>query len=72
MPVTLIEKTDKKKSTTSTARVYCALCTRTVEASVAAEPNLVYRKASLRVIAGQKCPRCSASLDAAFVLGPSN
>lgn len=71
MPVSVLEKNEKKK-TLSTARVYCALCTRTVEASVAAEPNLVYRKASLRVIAGQKCPRCSASLDAAFVLGPSN
>ena len=64
---------DKKKTaTTATARVYCALCTRTVEAAVAVEPNLVYRKASLRVIAGQKCPRCSSSLDAAFVLGPTN
>lgn len=69
MPVSVLEK---KKSTTSTARVYCALCTRTVEAAVAAEPNLVYRKASLRVIAGQKCPRCNASLDAAFVMGPTN
>ena len=68
MPVSVLEK----KKTTSTARVHCALCTRAVEAAVALEPNLVYRKASLRVVAGQKCPRCSSSLDAAFVLGPSN
>lgn len=70
MPAAVLE--NKKKSTVSTARVYCALCTRTVEAAVTVESNLVYRKASLRVIAGQKCPRCSATLDAAFVLGPTN
>ena len=56
----------------SSAKVYCTLCTRTVDAKITVEPNLVYRKASLRVVAGQKCPRCSSSLDAAFVLGPSN
>jgi len=67
----VIEKIEKKK-TIATARVYCALCTRTVEATVAAEPNLVYRKANLRVVPGQKCPRCHSSLDAAFVMGPSN
>ena len=54
------------------AKVYCTLCTRTVDAEVAVQSNLVYRKASLRVIAGQKCPRCSSSLDAAFVVGPTN
>lgn len=56
----------------SRARVYCTLCTRTVDAEVMVEPNVVYRKASLKVVAGQKCPRCSASLDAAFVVGPNN
>ena len=56
----------------SRGKVYCTLCTRTVDAAVVVEPNLVYRKANLRVIAGQKCPRCSSSLDAAFVLGPAN
>jgi hypothetical protein len=56
----------------SFGKVYCTLCTRTVDAEVAVQPNLVYRKANLRVIPGQKCPRCSSSLDAAFVVGPSN
>jgi hypothetical protein len=56
----------------SFGKVYCTLCTRTVDAEVTVHSNLVYRKASLRVIAGQKCPRCSSSLDAAFVVGPSN
>ena len=68
MPAAVLEK----KKRVATARAYCALCTRTVDAAVAAESNLVYRKASLRVIAGQKCPRCNSSLDAAFVMGPTN
>ena len=54
------------------AKVYCALCTRTVNAEVAVEANVVYRKASLRVVPGQKCPRCSSYLDAAYVVGPNN
>ncbi len=56
----------------SKAKVYCALCTRTVNAGVTVEANPVYRKASLKVVPGQRCPRCSSSLDAAFVLGPNN
>ena len=51
------------------ANVYCPLCTRTVQAMAMAETNNVYRKSVLRVIPGQKCPRCSASLDAGYVLG---
>lgn len=54
------------------ARVYCTSCTRSVDAEVTVEPNVVYRKASLKVVAGQKCPRCSSSLDAAFVVAPNN
>ena len=66
MPAGILEGISSK------GKVYCTLCTRTVDAQVTVESNLVYRKASLRVVAGQKCPRCSSSLDAAFVLGPSN
>jgi uncharacterized protein (UPF0212 family) len=42
--------------------VHCPLCTHTVPAQV-----LSSAKGS-RVLPGQKCPRCSSSLDAAFVL----
>ena len=66
MPATVLE------GVKSFGKVYCTLCTRTVEAEVMVQSNLVYRKASLRVVSGQKCPRCSSSLDAAFVVGPSN
>lgn len=44
------------------AHVHCPICTHTVEADV----ESVGRRT--RVIAGQKCHRCSASLDAAIVL----
>lgn len=50
------------------AKVYCSLCTRTVDAQVEPEPNMVYRVARLRPVPGQKCPRCSSSLDAAVVV----
>ena len=66
MPSTVLE------GIKSFGKVYCTLCTRTVDAEVTVQPNMVYRKATLRVIPGQKCPRCSTSLDAAFVMGPSN
>ncbi len=42
--------------------VYCLICTHTVEADVIP----VGRKVSVR--RGQKCPRCSSSLDAAYVV----
>jgi hypothetical protein len=41
--------------------VYCPLCTHTVQATV------VYGQRA-RVVPGQKCPRCSSSLDAGYVL----
>jgi hypothetical protein len=66
MPVAVLE------GVKSFGKVYCTLCTRTVDAEVMVQSNMVYRKASLRVVAGQKCPRCTSSLDAAFVVGPSN
>jgi len=42
--------------------VYCPMCTHTVEAMIRFSPR------APRVIAGQKCPRCSSSLDAAYVI----
>ncbi len=49
------------------SKVYCTLCTRTVEAQVGLTTSVVGRR---RLVAspGQKCPRCEAPLDAAFVL----
>ena len=44
------------------ARVYCPICTRAVEAEV------VLGRRSAVVRPGQKCPRCSSSLDAGVVL----
>jgi hypothetical protein len=48
-------------------RVYCTLCTRTVEAVATFVPNGFGRK-RMAVQARQRCPHCGASLDAAFVL----
>jgi uncharacterized Zn finger protein (UPF0148 family) len=42
--------------------VYCPICTHTVEAIVTQERKATY------VQPGQKCPRCSASLDAGYVM----
>jgi hypothetical protein len=52
----------KDASTTSTAKVYCPMCTHTVDATV----EIHHRH--LRVRKGQKCTRCSASLDAGYVM----
>ena len=43
-------------------QVHCPICTHTVPAGV----DLQGRK--VRVIPGQRCPRCSATLDAAMVI----
>lgn len=44
------------------ASVHCPICTHTVHATVLAQGK------SVRVKPGQKCPRCSSALDAAYVL----
>lgn len=49
-------------------KVYCTLCTRTVEATVAVTFNM-FGKRRWGVRPGQKCQHCGASLDAAYVLG---
>ena len=43
--------------------VYCLICTHTVEADVVPAGRKMF------VRSGQKCPRCSSALDAAYVLG---
>ena len=55
---------DRKVVTSKEAQgaVYCPMCTHTVDAKIA------YGQRSARVVAGQKCPRCSSSLDAGYVL----
>jgi hypothetical protein len=44
------------------AYLYCPICTHTVEGVVAS------RGKTTKVKPGQKCSRCSASLDPAFIL----
>lgn len=47
---------------TARGQVHCPICTRTVPAEV----DLSGKK--IRVLPGQKCPRCATVLDAAMVL----
>lgn len=47
---------------TATGTVHCPMCTHSVPA------NVDYTARRMKVAAGQKCPRCSASLDVAVVL----
>jgi hypothetical protein len=49
-------------SPTSAAKVYCPMCTHTVVATVELQPKHTHVKA------GQKCPRCSGSLDAGYIM----
>ena len=46
----------------SRAQVHCPICTHTVPAAV----DLSLKRP--RIVPGQKCPRCAAKLDAAYVL----
>ena len=45
-----------------TGKVYCPMCTHTVDA------DIEHRLRHSFVKPGQKCPRCSASLDAGYIL----
>ena len=45
-----------------TGQAYCPMCTHTVPA------DIDLRGKYARVAAGQKCPRCAASLDVAVVV----
>jgi hypothetical protein len=53
---------DRSKIKPSDGRVYCPICTHTVDGTVA----LIGKKPV--VVPGQKCARCAASLDAGIVL----
>jgi hypothetical protein len=52
----------KQTPVTSTAKVYCPMCTHTVDATVEHHPKHIIVKR------GQKCPRCFGSLDAGYVM----
>ena len=55
-------KTMAANTKNSRGHVYCLICTHTVEADVVPSGRKMF------VRSGQKCPRCSSSLDAAYVL----
>ena len=54
--------TNIRPAPTSTAKVYCPMCTHTVDATVEHQPKHIHVKR------GQKCPRCSGSLDAGYIM----
>jgi hypothetical protein len=49
------------------ADVYCPICTHTVPASVTLVRNAAGKRVA-KAIPGQRCPRCTSPLDAAFVV----
>lgn len=54
--------TTAKTVPTSIGKVYCPICTHTVDATVEHHPKNVHVKP------GQKCPRCFGSLDAGYIM----
>ncbi len=52
---------------TVATKVYCTLCTRTVEANVTVAVNSIGKR-RLAVLPGQKCQHCGGALDSAYVL----
>lgn len=52
----------KAEVKTAEGRVHCPICTHTVPATVE------YTDRRMKVVRGQKCQRCHASLDAAALL----
>jgi len=50
----------------TTAKVYCPMCTHTVDATVEHHPRHAARHTLVK--RGQKCPRCSGSLDAGYIM----
>jgi NAD-dependent SIR2 family protein deacetylase len=52
----------KPAPATSIAKVYCPMCTHTVDATVEHDAK------HARVKRGQKCPRCSGALDAGYIM----
>lgn len=47
---------------TAQAKVYCPICTHTVDVAVRTDGKRA------KVAQGQKCPRCSGSIDAGVVM----
>ena len=47
---------------TASGKVYCPICTQTVDVTVRTNGKRA------AVVAGQKCPRCSGSIDAGIVM----
>lgn len=60
--VTYTQTPDTTPAPTSIAKVYCPMCTHTVEATVEHHPKNIHVKR------GQKCPRCSGRLDAGYIM----
>ena len=60
MTATMIKAVKEKAAR---GAVYCLICTHTVDAEVVQAGRKAFVKP------GQKCPRCSSSLDPAYVLG---
>jgi hypothetical protein len=61
-PVTQKQLSNTKAAPSTAAKVYCPMCTHTVDAIVENLPK------HARVKRGQKCPRCSGSLDAGYIM----
>ena len=57
----------KQEPKPANAAVYCPACTHVVEAHVVSQTRRGYR-VTFATVPGQKCSRCSGSLDAAVVL----
>ena len=53
---------------TETAKVYCPMCTHTVEAAIERDASAMALKRRVFVTPGQKCAHCAASLDAGYIL----
>ena len=62
MSTATLEQPAIKAPNELTGAVYCPMCTHTVPA------NITKTARGNRVAAGQRCPRCSSSLDAGYVI----
>lgn len=60
--VTHTQMLNSTPTPTSNAKVYCPMCTHTVDATVEHHPRRTHVKR------GQKCPRCSGALDAGYIM----
>ncbi len=63
-----VEQNTAAKVKALVTKVYCTLCTRTVDATVGLTSNVIGKR-RWGVEPGQRCQHCGASLDAAYVLG---